>query len=416
MATNNASGSYSGTGFTVSVTVCNLDTDLTIVDYLPFFNGVPGNPNLFTKTSPTVLTYIGASLGVATTIIIQRRTPNITRTGLVTFASRFSSDAWNKEVDRTVRHSEEYALNGIGPGSVVIAPIPQDTAYPTGWFGDTTYSATRNALFNILTTLAPITSPSFFGNPTVINQTLGDSTTRIANTAFVQSALAGYATLGSPSFTGNPTVLTQVTSDNSTKIANTAFVQNNLTLYAPLVSPLFTGTPTIPGASIGFTQNVADTTSHLATTAFVSFSNRPVLRVNKSTTLQTVNNAVFTTVLWDVVTQDSSSGGYASGTGLFTVPTGQGGLYSASCGFALNNSCSVVLLQAVINGAASKRMQDTRAGSDILYGCYGTATFLLVAGDTIGIQVFQTNSVAAARSIPTGSPFSNWLELYRLNT
>ena len=272
MPTNNASGSFIGTGFTIPVTVCNLDSDITIIDFLPFVGGTPVSTTLFTKTSPTVLTYTGTSLSVSTAIIIQRRTPNTTRTGLVTFASRFSSDAWNKEVDRTVRHSEEYALNGIGPGSVVIAPTPQDTAYPTGWFGDTTYSATRNALFNILTTLAPITSPSFFGNPTVINQILGDSTTKIANTAFVQSALAGYATLGSPSFTGNPTVLTQALSDNSTKIANTAFVQNNLALYAPIASPTFTGIPTLPGATLGFTQNLGDATSHLATTAFVAFN------------------------------------------------------------------------------------------------------------------------------------------------
>ena len=125
MPTNNASGTFSGTGFTIPVTVCNLDSDITITDFLPFISGTPVSTALFTKTSPTVLTYIGTSLSVPTAIIIQRRTPNTTRTGLVTFASRFSSDAWNKEVDRTVRHSEEYALNGIGPGSVVIAPVPQ---------------------------------------------------------------------------------------------------------------------------------------------------------------------------------------------------------------------------------------------------------------------------------------------------
>ena len=416
MPTNNASGTFIGTGFTIPVTVCNLDSDITIADFLPFIGGTPVSTTLFTKTSPTVLTYTGTSLSVSTAIIIQRRTPNTTRTGLVTFASRFSSDAWNKEVDRTVRHSEEYALNGIGPGSVVIAPVPQDVAYPTGWLGDTTFSATRNSLYNILSTLSPLASPTFTGNPVVPTQALNDNTTKIANTSFVINQLAGYATLGSPSFTGNPTVLTQVTSDNSTKIANTTFVQNNLALYAPLVSPTFTGTPTLPTGTIAVTQAVADNTTKAATTAFVSVSNRPVLRVNKSTTLQTVNNGVFTTVLWDVVTQDSSSGGYASGTGLFTVPAGQGGLYSASCGYALNGACGIVLLQAVINGAASKRMQDIRAASDALYGCYGTATFLLAAGDTIGIQVFQTNSIAGAKSIPTGSPLSNWLELYRLNT
>lgn len=283
MPTNNASGTFIGTGFTIPVTVCNLDSDITIADFLPFIGGTPVSTTLFTKTSPTVLTYIGTSLAVSTAIIIQRRTPNTTRTGLVTFASRFSSDAWNKEIDRTVRHSEEYALNGIGPGSVVISPVPQDVAYPTGWLGDTTFSATRNALYNILSTLSPLASPTFTGNPVVPTQALNDNTTKIANTAFVINQLAGYATLGSPSFTGNPTVLTQVTSDNSTKIANTAFVQNNLVLYAPIASPTFTGTPTIPGATLGFTQNIGDATSHLATTAFVSFNLLVVLLLSTFT-------------------------------------------------------------------------------------------------------------------------------------
>jgi len=270
MATNNASGSFIGTGFTIPVTVCNLDSDITIIDFLPFIGGTPVSTTLFTKTSPTVLTYIGTSLTVFTAIIIQRRTPNTARTGLVTFASRFSSDAWNKEVDRTVRHSEEYALNGIGPGSVVISPVPQDVAYPTGWLGDTTFSATRNALYNILSTLSPLTSPTFTGNPVVPTQALNDNTTKIANTGFVINQLAGYATLSSPSFTGNPTVLTQATSDNSTKIANTGYVQNNLALYAPLASPTFTGTPTLPTGAVGATQSLGDNTTKLATTAFVS--------------------------------------------------------------------------------------------------------------------------------------------------
>jgi len=411
MPTNNASGSYSGTGFTVSVTICNLDSDVTIIDYLPFFNGIPGNPNLFTKTSPTVLTYIGASLGAVTTIIIQRRTPNTTRTGLVTFASRFSSDAWNKEVDRTVRHSEEYALNGIGPGSVVIAPIPQDTAYPTGWFGDTTYSATRNALFNILTTLAPITSPSFFGNPTVINQTLGDSTTKIANTAFVQSALAGYATLSSPSFTGNPTVLTQALSDNSTKIANTAFVQNNLALYAPIASPTFTGTPILPGASIGFTQALADTTTKLATTGFVSFSNRPSFDANEPTGGQSVAHATYTILTMSVKPLDTNS---AFAAGAFTVPTGMGGLYFFGAGLFVTVPCSLLALDIHVNGTATRRLGVQQGASDIVQSISGSTVIRLNAGDVVTVRGYQSNTTTSVRTVG-GNALFNYITGYRLN-
>ena len=413
MPTNNASGTFIGTGFTIPVTVCNLDSDITIADFLPFIGGTPVSTTLFTKTSPTVLTYTGTSLSVSTAIIIQRRTPNTTRTGLVTFASRFSSDAWNKEVDRTVRHSEEYALNGIGPGSVVIAPIPQDVAYPTGWFGDTTYSATRNALFNILTTLAPITSPSFFGNPTVINQTLGDSTTKIANTAFVQSALAGYATLGSPSFTGNPTVLTQALSDNSTKIANTAFVQNNLALYAPLASPTFTGTPTLPGASIGFTQNGGDTTSKLATTGFVSFSNRPAFELSETVGGQSIANGVFTQLTFNTKSTDTNG---AVSSSAFTVPTNLNGYYFFTVGLLLNATASGIALDIYVNGVSAKRVQFVQNSTDQVVCVYGSALIKLSVGDVVTLRAFQTNSGAAARFTNTSGGIYTYFTGCRMNT
>jgi len=225
MPTANVSGSFTGTGWTINVTATDLDTDLTIIDFLPFFAGSPivvaGN---FVKTSPTVLTYIGASLLVSTSVVIQRRTPPGQRT-VIGFASRFSSDVWNKEVDRRVRLSEEYALNGIGPGSVVVAPIPQNSAYPSGWSGDTTFSATRNSLFNIITTLATSASPTFTGVVTVPTEIAGSNNTRASSTAFVTTALASYALLASPSFTGSPTALTPPQGDNSTRLANTNFVQ-----------------------------------------------------------------------------------------------------------------------------------------------------------------------------------------------
>ena len=101
------------------------------------------------------------------------------------------------------------------------------------------------------------TSPSFTGTPVGTTAILSDSTTKIATTAFVkgQSYLTsapvtsvagktGAVSLGkgdvglanvineskttmftSPSFTGTPVATTQITSDSSTKIATTAFVK-----------------------------------------------------------------------------------------------------------------------------------------------------------------------------------------------
>ena len=92
----------------------------------------------------------------------------------------------------------------------------------------------------------------------------------------VFSVDATIARLASPTFTGTPSLptgtvgVTQTASDSSTKLATTAFVkaQNYLTsadlsTYAPLAAPAFTGNPTAT------TQLSSDNSTRLATTAFV---------------------------------------------------------------------------------------------------------------------------------------------------
>lgn len=74
------------------------------------------------------------------------------------------------------------------------------------------------------------------------------------------------APLESPALTGNPTAATQNNADNSTRIATTAFVKNQSYLttttaastYAPLASPIFTGTVRLPLTTAG----VVTTTSN----------------------------------------------------------------------------------------------------------------------------------------------------------
>lgn len=50
------------------------------------------------------------------------------------------------------------------------------------------------------------------------------------------------AVTGTTTMTGDATAPTQSTSDSSTKVATTAYVKNNLTSYAPLAGPTFSGT------------------------------------------------------------------------------------------------------------------------------------------------------------------------------
>lgn len=192
-------------------------------------------------------------------------------------------------------------------------------------------------------------SPTFTGTPAAPTATKGDSSTQIATTAFVQTALTsitsgvesfnsrtGKVTLNSADVTGalsytpvNAAAATTFTNnlsssktpsigDDSTLVANTAFVQqelsnttkvvtsfngskgavtldaagiNTILGYTPanLVSPTFTGSPKAPTA----TKGTANTT--IATTQFVS--QNTVTSFNSRTGAVTFNNTDWTSVM-----------------------------------------------------------------------------------------------------------------------
>ncbi len=226
MATTNVISTESGTGFTVDVTAVNLLTDTTIKDFLVLIDDVLDNLSNWTKVTATSLQYGGPSLSSAT-VEIRRDTP-VAPVNTYSFGARLASGDLNNEFDRITRRAEEYALNGIGPGTVVTTETPLDTAYPTGWNGDTVRPATRNALYDIISTLATIASPAFTGNPTAPTPSAGDNDTSIATTAFVQTELNDYATTASPTFTGTPAAPTATQGTDSAQLATTSFVQGEV--------------------------------------------------------------------------------------------------------------------------------------------------------------------------------------------
>jgi hypothetical protein len=117
-------------------------------------------------------------------------------------------------------------------------------------------------------------SPTFTGTPLSTTAAVDTNTTQIATTAYVVGQ--GYAKLASPTFTGTPTLptgtiaTTQTAADSTTKVATTAFVTTADNLKANLASPTFTGTPTLPTGTIATTQTAGNSTTALATTAFVT--------------------------------------------------------------------------------------------------------------------------------------------------
>lgn len=106
-------------------------------------------------------------------------------------------------------------------------------------FDNTPTSGSNNpvksgGIYDALALKAPLASPSFSGNPTVPDRSAGDNSAKIANTKYVDAAVAAEksraqgveatkAPLASPALTGNPTAPTQNAGDNSTKIATTGY-------------------------------------------------------------------------------------------------------------------------------------------------------------------------------------------------
>lgn len=259
-----------GTGWTVDVTNANLSSDLTLKDFVVLKGSpasVDNNAN-YTKTSRTVLTYTGSSVPANTQFEIRRSTPT-SPIQTIQYAQRFSSGDFNNEIDRITRRAEEYALYGIGPGSVIQLATPLDTAFGVSWDGNIVNPPTMNAVYDYVSLLAPIASPAFTGVPTVPTASLATNTTQIASTAFVQGNLANYAPLASPTFTGTPAAPTATKTTNTTQLATTAFghlasVAKKITQFSTTTSFTATGTGAYVNAwTTGSTTPRASTSSFL---------------------------------------------------------------------------------------------------------------------------------------------------------
>lgn len=223
MATSNVLVSRSGTGWTVDVTACNLDTSLSNKDFVVLHNGTPYTQlNDYTKTTPTILTYSGTALGTGTTVEVRRKTPT-TVIQPVTYGSRFSSDLWNKELDRNARWKEEADLNGVGAAFAAQLAIPDNGMYGTLWASDTVKPPTRKAVYDKVETLAPINSPAFTGTPTTPDTAQGSNGDTIVNSDRLLTELGLKANLSSPALSGTPTAPTAAKRTNNTQLATTAY-------------------------------------------------------------------------------------------------------------------------------------------------------------------------------------------------
>ncbi|MFY0399965.1 tail fiber protein [Brevundimonas naejangsanensis] len=283
------------------------------------------------------LGYVG-NIDTGGTLYISAVVPNIALNRRPTFAGQIAWDTGNfdpaTKVDNQARHIADFNAAPSSAGLSVIHAGETPRGAPGAWAQGLQFGRARERMVQLLfdnqqgsgiyvrktyglpespswtdtvslwhsgnlnpATKADLASPALTGNPTAPTQAAGNSSTRIATTAFVRqevnTAIAPLATtaamnaadalkapLASPALTGTPTAPTQAAGNNSTRIATTAFVRQEVNsaieplattaamnaadaLKAPLASPALTGNPTAP------TQPSGNNSTRLATTAFV---------------------------------------------------------------------------------------------------------------------------------------------------
>ena len=174
-----------GTDFNIDVTDCNLLQDTTIQDFVGFVDGNQQSDSNFEKLDQTTVKYVGPSLSNAS-VSIRRVTPP-QRVQEISFGSRFSSALWEAELNRSSRRAYEYELNGTPGGASFSAPSIQDDAFSSSWDGNTSDGASKNALYDIISTKADIKDETFKGKPKLNSQpAAGISNNRLITAGWCQ--------------------------------------------------------------------------------------------------------------------------------------------------------------------------------------------------------------------------------------
>ncbi len=158
---------------------------------------------------------------------------------------------------QTARNIQGVSFNGTADINPISGTGFVKVSGTTLSYDNSTYLTTSSAS----STYAPIASPTFTGTVSGITAAMvgapsGSGTSSGTNTG--DQNLTPYALLASPAFTGNPTAPTQAIGDNSTKIATTAYVD----AYSPF--PIFdSGTIILSGngSTAIFDTGIAESTS-----------------------------------------------------------------------------------------------------------------------------------------------------------
>lgn len=206
---------------------------------------------------------------------------------------------------------------------------------------------------------APLASPLFTGSPSAPTAQPGANSLQLANTAFVQAALAALVA-SSPAALDTLNELAAAIG-NDPNFATTML--NQLALKAPLASPALSGVPTAPTAATG-TRN-----QQLATTAFV------INAIAQTHVVSSISvNTALTAAHQGLVLIDA-----AGGARTITLPAVDAGVGSME--FVLRRIDSSVNVLTIATANADKIMLDVTA---VAAGLPNTE--LLFAGDYVRLR------------------------------
>lgn len=301
--------------------------------------------------------------------------------------------------------------------------------------------------------VAPLASPALTGTPTAPTATVGNVSTQIATTAFVNSAvnasvttfnnrsgnvvltgpdvtgalsyvpvnpttLTNYATLASPTFTGNPSAPTLAITDSSTKLATTAFVNaailNNNQTYGVATFNGRSGTVTLSNSDVttalGYTPANSTTYASLSSPTFTGNPKAPTATTGDNSSSVATTAFVANTVA-----------GLGSAYAPTTSPSFSGTPTAPTAAAATNNTqiATTAFVQNVVAGAVGGVTSfNTRTGAVTLTSNDVTSVLGFTPANTVSptftgtpvapTQNFSDNSTKLATTSFVRSALSNY--------
>jgi hypothetical protein len=283
--------------------------------------------------------------------------------------------------------------------STAAASKVSDTAYDaTTWDGVTTVAPSKNAVRDKVEALdaakANLASPTFTGTPAAPTAAAGTNTTQLATTAFTMTAVSNAATTilsasktSAYTATSNDGIILCDSSGGAFTVTLPAAASNSGKILRFKKTDTSTNAVTVDG-------NASETIDGALTLKLCSrydfldivsdgsnwqvISKRIIVAASIGLT-SNVTPAVNTVIKYDTKLFDTHTA-YDTSTGLFTVPTGEGGKYRVSVVMSASGGATNVYIRL---NASNKFYLCGQASSGLVGG--GSGTVDCAAGDTIAI-------------------------------